>query len=64
MVLVLHLMDGTLIWLYTDLGWPINVLITDGTALYPVINTLHGGDNPTTFTPITLIHSPLNACNC
>jgi hypothetical protein len=48
-------MDGTLIWLYTDLGWPINVLITDGTTLYLVINTLHGGDNPTTFARITLI---------
>ena len=37
------------------LGWPINVLITDGTTLYPVINTLHGSDNPTTFARITLI---------
>jgi hypothetical protein len=55
MVLVIHWMDGTLIWLYTDLGWPINVLITDGTALNLVINTLHGSDNPTTFARITLI---------
>jgi hypothetical protein len=57
MVLVIHLIDGMLIWLYTDLGWSINVLITDGTTLYLVINTLHGGDDPTTFTRITLIPS-------
>jgi hypothetical protein len=35
-------------------------MITDGTTLYSTINTLHGGDNPTTFAHITLIHSPLS----
>jgi hypothetical protein len=60
MVLVLHLMNGTLIWLYTDLGWLINVLITDETTLYQVINTLHGGDNPTTFARKQLILASLS----
>jgi hypothetical protein len=32
-------------------------MIMDGTALYSVINALHGGGNPTTFARITLIHS-------
>jgi hypothetical protein len=61
MVLVLHWMDGTLIWLYTDLSWPINVLITDGTTLYSVINTLHGGGSPTTFARMQLILASLSA---
>jgi hypothetical protein len=33
----------------------------DGTALYCAIIILHGGGNPTTFTRIQLIHSPLSA---
>ena len=33
----------------------------NGIALYTVINTLHGGDNPTTFARMQLILASLSA---
>ena len=33
----------------------------DGTTLYTVINTLHGGGNPTTFARMQLIPASLSA---
>jgi hypothetical protein len=36
-------------------------MIMDGTTLYSVINTLHGGGNPTTFARMQLILASLSA---
>jgi hypothetical protein len=36
-------------------------MIMDGTTLYTVINTLHGGGNPTTFARMQLIPTSLSA---
>jgi hypothetical protein len=66
MVLVLFQMNGTLIWLYTYLVGRLiclNIVITDGKALYTVINALQGGGSPTTFARITLIHSTFHVCS-
>jgi hypothetical protein len=66
MVLVLFWMNGMLIWLYTylvDRLICLNVVITDGKALYTVINVLYGGGSPTTFAHITLIHSTFRVCS-
>ena len=45
-------------------SYGLNDIMVDGTTLYCAIIILHGGDNPTTFEHIQLIHSPLSACNC
>jgi hypothetical protein len=37
------------------------IMIMDGIALYTVINTLHGGGNPTTFACMQLIPASLSA---
>jgi hypothetical protein len=36
-------------------------MMLDGTTLYTVINTLHGGGNPTTFARMQLIPASLSA---
>jgi hypothetical protein len=41
-------------------SYGLNDIMVDGTTLYCAIIILHGGDNPTTFARIQLIHSPLS----